>query len=114
MLSLRPLVHETTTFSAIVHSMQRDEPSDDVRLAATTPSPLLSSLQLTTENLERDADRHFIMHVVCEAAHKTNTLIKRKKNSIIELGRNCKTVFMHCFSMVLLMVPYGRERVDYS
>ncbi|XP_045131231.1 importin subunit beta-1-like isoform X2 [Portunus trituberculatus] len=60
--------------TAIVHGMKRDEPNDHVRLAATTA--LLNSLEFTRQNFERDAERHFIMQVVCEATQSTNTQIK--------------------------------------
>jgi len=60
--------------TAIVHGMKRDEPNDHVRLAATTA--LLNSLEFTRQNFERDAERHFLMQVVCEATQSGNTQIK--------------------------------------
>ncbi|XP_068237171.1 importin subunit beta-1 isoform X1 [Palaemon carinicauda] len=66
--------HSNNILTAIVHGMKRDEPNDHVRLAATTA--LLNSLEFTRQNFERDAERHFIMQVVCEATQSTNTQIR--------------------------------------
>ncbi|XP_076054575.1 importin subunit beta Fs(2)Ket isoform X2 [Oratosquilla oratoria] len=60
--------------TAIVHGMKRDELNEHVRLAAT--NALLNSLEFTRQNFERDAERHFIMQVVCEATQSTTTQIK--------------------------------------
>ena len=51
--------------TAIVHGMRRDETSNQVKLAST--NALLNSLEFTRANFERDAERHFIMQVGCEA-----------------------------------------------
>lgn len=47
--------------TAIVHGMRKDEPSEHVKLAATTA--LLNSLEFTRANFEKDSERHFIMQV---------------------------------------------------
>lgn len=60
--------------TAIVHGMRKDEPSDHVKLAATTA--LLNSLEFTRANFEKDSERHFIMQVVCEATQSTNTQVR--------------------------------------
>ena len=84
--------------TAIVHGMKKDEPSNHVRLAAT--NALLNSLEFTRANFEKDvstyikhpkekcvnvyrpkchvlqAERHFIMQVVCEATVATDTQVK--------------------------------------
>lgn len=49
--------------TAIVHGMRKDEPSEHVKLAATTA--LLNSLEFTRANFEKDSERHFIMQVRC-------------------------------------------------
>lgn len=60
--------------TAIVHGMKREEPSDHVRLAATTA--LLNSLEFTKANFDKDTERHFIMQVVCEATQATDCKVK--------------------------------------
>lgn len=60
--------------TAIVHGMRRDEQSTQVKLAST--NALLNSLEFTRANFERDAERHFIMQVVCEATQSEDTQVK--------------------------------------
>jgi hypothetical protein len=60
--------------TAIVHGMRRDEPSNHVKLAAT--NALLNSLEFTRGNFEKDAERHFIMQVVCEATQSEDVQVK--------------------------------------
>lgn len=59
--------------TAIIHGMRKQEPSNHVRLAATTA--LLNSLEFTKSNFEKDMERNFIMEVVCEATQCTDTQI---------------------------------------
>lgn len=59
--------------TAIIHGMRKQEPSNHVRLAATTA--LYNSLEFTKANFERDVERNFIMEVVCEATQSTDTQI---------------------------------------
>lgn len=51
--------------TAIVQGMRKEEPSNNVRFAAT--KALLNSLEFTKANFEKENERHFIMQVVCEA-----------------------------------------------
>jgi len=60
--------------TAIVHGMRRDETSIQVKVAAT--NALLNSLEFTRANFEKDAERHFLMQVVCEASQSENMLVK--------------------------------------
>lgn len=60
--------------TAIVHGMSREEPSNHVRLAAT--NALLNSLEFTKANFDREAERHFIMQVVCEASQCPDVRVK--------------------------------------
>ncbi|XP_043211672.1 importin subunit beta-1-like isoform X2 [Amphibalanus amphitrite] len=60
--------------TAIIHGMKRDEPSSHVRLAAT--NALLNSLEFTKSNFEKDAERHYIMEVTCEATQSSDTQIR--------------------------------------
>jgi len=60
--------------TAIVHGMRRDETSNQVKLAST--NALLNSLEFTRANFERDAERHFIMQVVCEATQSEDIQVK--------------------------------------
>ncbi|KAH8325500.1 hypothetical protein KR067_000147 [Drosophila pandora] len=59
--------------TAIIHGMRKLEPSNHVRLAATTA--LLNSLEFTKSNFEKDMERNFIMEVVCEATQCQDTQI---------------------------------------
>ncbi|XP_017097324.1 importin subunit beta [Drosophila bipectinata] len=59
--------------TAIIHGMRKVEPSNHVRLAATTA--LLNSLEFTKSNFEKDMERNFIMEVVCEATQCQDTQI---------------------------------------
>jgi len=60
--------------TAIVHGMRRDEPSNQVKIAAT--NALLNSLEFTRGNFEKDAERHFIMQCVCEATQSQDVQVK--------------------------------------
>jgi len=60
--------------TAIVHGMRRDETSSQVKLAAT--NALHNSLEFTRANFEKDAERHFIMQVVCEATQTDQMQVK--------------------------------------
>lgn len=51
--------------TAIVQGMRKEEPSNNVRLAAT--KALLNSLEFTKANFEKENERHYLMQVVCEA-----------------------------------------------
>uniref|UniRef100_A0A2M4A3T7 Putative karyopherin importin beta 1 n=1 Tax=Anopheles triannulatus TaxID=58253 RepID=A0A2M4A3T7_9DIPT len=59
--------------TAIIHGMRKSEPSNHVRLAAT--NALHNSLEFTKANFEADAERNYIMEVVCEATQSTDTQI---------------------------------------
>ena len=59
--------------TAIVHGMRKQEPSNHVRLAATTA--LLNSLEFTKANFEKDVERNYIMEVVCEATQSQDTQV---------------------------------------
>eukprot|EP00088_Acartia_fossae_P036197 TRINITY_DN373_c0_g1_i17.p1 TRINITY_DN373_c0_g1~~TRINITY_DN373_c0_g1_i17.p1 ORF type:complete len:652 (-),score=167.22 TRINITY_DN373_c0_g1_i17:302-2257(-) len=60
--------------TAIVHVMRANESSNQVKLAAT--NALLNLLEFTRVNFEKDAERHFIMQVVCEATQSTDVQVK--------------------------------------
>ncbi|KAK1877973.1 Importin subunit beta-1 [Dissostichus eleginoides] len=51
--------------TAIIQGMRKEEPSNNVKLAATMA--LLNSLEFTKANFDKETERHFIMQVVCEA-----------------------------------------------
>lgn len=59
--------------TAIIHGMRKSEPSNHVRLAATTA--LLNSLEFTKANFEKEVERNFIMEVVCEATQSSDTQV---------------------------------------
>uniref|UniRef100_A0A1I8GGS0 Importin N-terminal domain-containing protein n=1 Tax=Macrostomum lignano TaxID=282301 RepID=A0A1I8GGS0_9PLAT len=60
--------------TAIVNGMKKEEQNSNVRLAAT--QALLNSLEFTKQNFDIDAERHYIMQVVCEATQCAETGIK--------------------------------------
>ncbi|XP_063242784.1 importin subunit beta-1 isoform X2 [Bacillus rossius redtenbacheri] len=60
--------------TAIIHGMRQTEPSNHVRLAATTA--LLNSLEFTRANFDKESERNFIMEVVCEATQSTDTQVR--------------------------------------
>lgn len=53
--------------------MRKIEPSNHVRLAATTA--LLNSLEFTKVNFDKPTERNYIMEVVCESTQSTDTQI---------------------------------------
>lgn len=59
--------------TAIIHGMRKDEPSNHVRLAATTA--LLNSLEFTKANFDKQTERNYIMEVVCESTQCQDTQI---------------------------------------
>ncbi|XP_013114231.1 importin subunit beta [Stomoxys calcitrans] len=59
--------------TAIIHGMRKQEPSNHVRLAATTA--LLNSLEFTKANFEKDVERNYIMEVVCVATQSPDTQV---------------------------------------
>ncbi|XP_054282000.1 importin subunit beta-1-like isoform X2 [Macrosteles quadrilineatus] len=60
--------------TAIIHGMRSLEPSNHVRLAATTA--LFNSLEFTRANFDKESERNYIMEVVCEATQSPDTQIK--------------------------------------
>ncbi|XP_028402951.1 importin subunit beta-1-like [Dendronephthya gigantea] len=84
--------------TAIVQGMRKEEPSDNVRLAATTA--LYNSLEFTKGNFDKENERHFIMQVVCEATQCTNTQVK-----IASLQNLVKIMSLYYDHMVAYMGP---------
>ncbi|XP_072298908.1 importin subunit beta-1 [Eucyclogobius newberryi] len=60
--------------TAIIQGMRKEEPSNNVKLAAT--NALLNSLEFTKANFDRESERHFIMQVVCEATQCPDTRVR--------------------------------------
>ncbi|XP_065834901.1 importin subunit beta-like [Oscarella lobularis] len=60
--------------TAVMQCMRKEEPSFDVRLAATRA--LLNSLEFTTENFEKESERNYIMEVICEATQCSDERVK--------------------------------------
>ncbi|KAI8888288.1 ARM repeat-containing protein [Backusella circina FSU 941] len=56
--------------SAVVQGVRKEEPSQEVRLAAV--NALINSLDFIKENFEREGERNYIMQVVCEATQSPN------------------------------------------
>uniref|UniRef100_A0A2K5R4K3 Importin N-terminal domain-containing protein n=1 Tax=Cebus imitator TaxID=2715852 RepID=A0A2K5R4K3_CEBIM len=60
--------------TAIIQGMRKEEPSNNVKLAAT--NALLNSLEFTKANFDKESERHFIMQVVCEATQCPDTRVR--------------------------------------
>uniref|UniRef100_S4RRQ0 Karyopherin (importin) beta 1 n=1 Tax=Petromyzon marinus TaxID=7757 RepID=S4RRQ0_PETMA len=60
--------------TAIIQGMRKEEPSNSVKLAATTA--LLNSLEFSKANFDKESERHFIMQVVCEATQCPDTRVR--------------------------------------
>ncbi|XP_022211726.2 importin subunit beta-like [Drosophila obscura] len=84
--------------SAIVHGMRWVEPSQYVRLAATTA--LYNSLELTEAIFEKEVERNAIMQVVCEA-----TVSKDKNTCVAALQCLVKIVSLYYQLMEPYMTP---------
>jgi importin subunit beta-1 len=54
--------------------MRKEEPSEHVRLAAC--NALLNSLEFTRSNFSKEAERNYIMQIICEATQSNNDQIK--------------------------------------
>jgi len=59
--------------TAIIFGMRKVEPSNHVRLAAT--NALHNSLEFTKANFDKQAERNYIMEVVCESTQSQDTQI---------------------------------------
>ncbi|KAL7977189.1 hypothetical protein Chor_009138 [Crotalus horridus] len=72
--------------TAIIQGMRKEEPSNNVKLAAT--NALLNSLEFTKTNFDKESERHFIMQVVCEATQcpDTRITIEAMKSDIDEVA----------------------------
>lgn len=71
-----PEVLETQSnqiLTAIIYGMRKVEPSNHVRLAAT--NALHNSLEFTKANFDKQAERNYIMEVVCESTQSPETQI---------------------------------------
>ncbi|CAI4225736.1 unnamed protein product [Auanema sp. JU1783] len=60
--------------TAIVNGMKKEEPSNHVRLAATTA--LLNALEFTHSNFQNESERHIIMQVICETTQVEDIQVK--------------------------------------
>lgn len=73
-ISAEVLEHQSNhILTAIIHGMRKTEPSNHVRLAATTA--LLNSLEFTKANFDIATERNYIMEVVCESTQSPETQI---------------------------------------
>lgn len=73
-ISADVLEHQSNhILTAIIHGMRKIEPSNHVRLAATTA--LLNSLEFTKANFDKATERNYIMEVVCESTQSAETQI---------------------------------------
>mmetsp|Transcript_14784 Transcript_14784/g.31758 ORF Transcript_14784/g.31758 Transcript_14784/m.31758 type:complete len:862 (-) Transcript_14784:329-2914(-) len=61
--------------TAVVQGMRKEEPDNDVRLAATTA--LLNALTFAQANFQKDAERNYVMQVTCEATQCADMRVRR-------------------------------------
>lgn len=59
--------------TAIIFGMRKIEPSNHVKLSATTA--LLNSLEFTKANFDKQTERNYIMEVVCESTQSPDTQV---------------------------------------
>ncbi|KAJ1971490.1 karyopherin Kap95 [Dimargaris xerosporica] len=60
--------------TAVVQGARKEEPSQEVRLAAV--SALYNSLEFVRENFENEGERNYIMQVVCEATQSPDVNVQ--------------------------------------
>ncbi|KAG4072406.1 hypothetical protein HA402_004338 [Bradysia odoriphaga] len=98
-ISADVLEHQSNhILTAIIHGMRKDEPSNHVRLAATTA--LLNSLEFTKANFDKVEERNYIMEVVCESTQSPDTQI-----SVAALQCLVKILTLYYQYMEVYMAP---------
>lgn len=98
-ISADVLEHQSNQIlTAIIHGMRKDEPSNHVRLAATTA--LLNSLEFTKANFDKLEERNYIMEVVCESTQSADTQI-----SVAALQCLVKILTLYYQYMEVYMAP---------
>lgn len=98
-ISADVLEHQSNNIlTAIIHGMRKDEPSNHVRLAATTA--LLNSLEFTKANFDKLEERNYIMEVVCESTQSLDTQI-----SVAALQCLVKILTLYYQYMEVYMAP---------
>ncbi|KAF9265156.1 ARM repeat-containing protein [Marasmius fiardii PR-910] len=60
--------------TAVIHGARKEEPSQDVQLAAI--HALYNSLEFVRDNFDREGERNYIMQVVCEATQNANVNVQ--------------------------------------
>jgi len=60
--------------TAVVQGARKEEPSEEVRLAAI--GALYNSLEFVKENFGREGERNYIMQVVCEATQSKEVQVQ--------------------------------------
>ena len=60
--------------TAVSSGARKEEPNHDIRLAAITA--LYNSLEFVRENFEREAERNYIMQIVCEATQCADVRVR--------------------------------------
>lgn len=70
------LVHQSNAIlTAVVQGARKEEPNNEVRLAAITA--LGDSLEFVGSNFKHEGERNYIMQVVCEATQATDSRIQQ-------------------------------------
>ncbi|EEB92421.1 hypothetical protein MPER_09071 [Moniliophthora perniciosa FA553] len=60
--------------TAVIHGARKEEPSQDVQLAAI--HALYNSLEFVRDNFDREGERNYIMQVVCEATQNPSVNVQ--------------------------------------
>ncbi|KAF2461787.1 importin subunit beta-1 [Lineolata rhizophorae] len=67
--------HSNAILTAVVQGARKEEPDDDVRVAAVTA--LSDSLEFVRTNFENEGERNYIMQVICEATQAEDPRIQQ-------------------------------------
>lgn len=67
--------HSNAILTAVVQGARKEEPNNDVRLAAITA--LGDSLEFVGNNFKHEGERNYIMQVVCEATQAEDSRIQQ-------------------------------------
>jgi importin subunit beta-1 len=67
--------HSNAILTAVVQGARKEEPNNEVRLAAVTS--LSDSIEFVRSNFENEGERNYIMQVVCEATQAEDTRIQQ-------------------------------------
>mmetsp|Transcript_25568 Transcript_25568/g.35285 ORF Transcript_25568/g.35285 Transcript_25568/m.35285 type:complete len:852 (+) Transcript_25568:355-2910(+) len=79
--------HVDQVLTAVVQGMRKEEPDNEVRLAAATA--LYNALDFVEDNFKKDQERNYIMQVTCEATQCQDTRVRRMAFECLVQIHNC-------------------------